>query len=93
MPRHSKELIVALPPICEDVQSSLLKVPEDERVKGIIDVLVQVYGMSLKMISSYADIEEQEISDFLSGSNQMSYEKKYRLAVKTFSLMQAMRNM
>lgn len=70
-----------------------MKVPEDERVKGIIDVLVQVYGMSLKMISSYADIEEQEISDFLSGSNQMSYEKKYRLAVKTFSLMQAMRNM
>ena len=54
--------------------------------------MVQVYGMSLKMISSYADIEEQEISDFLSGSNQMSYEK-YRLAVKTFSLMQAMRNM
>ena len=70
-----------------------MKVPEDERVKGIIDVLVQVCGMSLKMISSYADIEEQEISDFLSGSNQMSYEKKYRLAVKTFSLMQAMRNM
>ena len=67
------------------------KVPNGDQ--GIIDVLVQVYGMSLKMISSYADIEEQEISDFLSGSNQMSYEKKYRLAVKTFSLMQAMRNM
>lgn len=70
-----------------------MKVPEDERVEGIIDVLVQVYGMNLKMISSYADIEEQEISDFLNGSNQMSYEKKYRLAVKTFSLIQAMRNM
>lgn len=69
-----------------------MKVPDDERVKGVIDVLKQIYRLDLKMISRYTDINEQEISEFMSDSNQMSYEKKYRLAVKIFSLIQVMRD-
>lgn len=70
-----------------------MKVSEDERVKGVIDVLMQVYGMDIKMISCYTHIKEQEILDFMNDLNQMTYEEKYRLAVKIFSLLQVMKDM
>ena len=70
-----------------------MKVSEDERDKGVIDVLMQVYGMDIKMISCYTHIKEQEILDFMNDLNQMTYEEKYRLAVKIFSLLQVMKDM
>lgn len=62
-----------------------MNVSEDDRVKGVIDVLVQVYGMDLKMISGYAGMGEQEISDFMNGAN-MSCEKSINLPLKSFRL-------
>lgn len=65
---------------------------EDDRVKGIIDVLVEDYQMNYKMIAGYMGMEKETIVNFMSDPNQLPYEKKYTLAVKVFSLVQALRN-
>ncbi len=66
-----------------------MKVSEDERVRGIIDVLIQQYGFSLQMISSHTKIPEQEISAFFNGSGDLQIEEKYIIAVKAFSILLA----
>lgn len=70
-----------------------MQIADDERVRAIIDVLVQSYKMDYKMISGYAGIKEQEVRDFVEKSEDLSYTTKYHLAVKAFSLVQVMRNM
>lgn len=67
-------------------------VSEDARVKGIIDVLVEDFQMDYKMIAGYMGMEKETIVNFMSDSNQLPYEKKYTLAVKVFSLVQALKN-
>lgn len=68
-----------------------MKVDEDTRIIGLIDVLVQVYEMDYKMIAKYADMREEELYDFINKNNELTYEKKYKLSVKVFSLIQALR--
>jgi hypothetical protein len=70
-----------------------MEIPEDDRVKGLIDVLVQEYGMNYQMIAGNAGMEEQEILEFMSGEKELPCEKKYKLAVKVCSLIFVVRNM
>lgn len=70
-----------------------MEIPEDDRVRGLIDVLVQEYGMNYQMIAGYSDMEEREILEFMSGEKELSCEKKYKLAVKVCSLIFVVRGM
>ena len=67
-----------------------MQVSEDDRVIGIIDVLIQIYGMTYEMIAGYTGLEMKDIIDFVNGTQILSVDKKYILAVKAFSLIQAM---
>ena len=55
-------------------------VNEDERIKGIIDVLIQIFGITQETLSLYTGIEEQEIRIFMENPTSLDYEKKYKLA-------------
>lgn len=66
-----------------------MQVSEDDRVIGIIDVLIQIYGMTYEMIAGYTGIDANEIIDFVNKEHLLSVEKKYKLAVKVFSIVQA----
>lgn len=59
-----------------------MKISDNERIKGIIDVLCEVYKMKYKEIACCIGIEEREIINFLNKPEQVSYEKRYQLAVK-----------
>ena len=65
-----------------------MQVSEDDRVIGIIDVLIQIYGMTYEMIAGYTGIDANEIIDFVNKEQPLSVEKKYKLAVKVFSIVQ-----
>ncbi|MBU5438791.1 hypothetical protein KQI42_12255 [Tissierella sp. MSJ-40] len=58
----------------------------DDRVKGIIEYLMEEYNISYNTISLYADIEKEDIEDFMKDANSISYEKKYRLATTSLFL-------
>ena len=70
-----------------------MQVSEDDRVIGIIDVLIQIYGMTYEMIAGYTGLEMKDIIDFVNGTQILSVDKKYILAVKVFSIVQAIRGM
>ena len=57
------------------------------------DVLIQIYGMTYEMIAGYTGIDANEIIDFVNKEQPLSVEKKYMLAVKVFSIVQAIRGM
>ena len=61
-------------------------VNEDERIKGIIDVLMQIFGLTHETLSLYTGIEEQEIRIFLENPNSLEYEQKYKLATVSMFL-------
>ena len=45
--------------------------------------------MTYEMIAGYTGIDANEIIDFVNKEQPLSVEKKYKLAVKVFSIMQA----
>ncbi len=59
---------------------------EDERVKGIIDVLVQAFGLKYETISLYSGLEKHDIECFMQDSTTIDYEKKYKLATAVMML-------
>ena len=61
-------------------------VNEDERIKGVIDVLIQIFGLTHETLSLYTGIEEQEIRIFLENPNSLEYEQKYKLATVSMFL-------
>ena len=61
-------------------------VNEDERIKGIIDVLIQIFGITQETLSLYTGIEKQEIRIFMENPTSLDYEKKYKLATVSMFL-------
>lgn len=61
-------------------------ISEDERIKGVIDVLVQIFGLNHKTISLYAGLEEQDIDNFMRDTSLLDFEKKYKLATASMIL-------
>lgn len=61
-------------------------VSDDERIKGVIDVLVQVFGLTHDTISRYTGLAEQDIELFMRDPALVDCEKKYRLATKSMFL-------
>lgn len=61
-------------------------VSEDERIKSVIDVLIQIFGLNQKTISLYAGLEEQDIDNFMRDTSLIDFEKKYKLATASMIL-------
>lgn len=61
-------------------------VSEDERIKGVIDVLAQIFGLEYETISLYSGLEKQDIENFMRDPNLIDYEKKYKLATASMML-------
>lgn len=61
-------------------------VSADDRIKGIIDVLVKTFGITYETLSLYAGIKEQDIGAFMQDSTVLDYERKYKLATVSMFL-------
>ncbi|HVJ50673.1 HTH domain-containing protein [Desulfitobacterium sp.] len=61
-------------------------ISEDERIKGVIDILVQIFGLEYETISLYSGLEKQDIENFMKDTNSIDYEKKYKLATASMML-------
>lgn len=61
-------------------------VNENDRIKGVIDVLISEYDMNYETIAIYAGIQLEELKNFITDPNSISYEKKYKLATVSLFL-------
>lgn len=61
-------------------------VSEDERIKGVIDILTQIFEIDYKTISLYSGLKEQDIESFMTNTNSIDCEKKYKLATTSMML-------
>jgi len=59
---------------------------EDERIKGVIELLTQIFGLELETLSLYAGLEKQDIEKFMKDTTSIDYEKKYKLATASMML-------
>ncbi|MBK1810704.1 hypothetical protein JHL18_08645 [Clostridium sp. YIM B02505] len=61
-------------------------ISEDSRVKAIIDGLTMNYAMSYESIALYSSLSLNDVESFMTDTNSISFEKKYKLAVATLFL-------
>lgn len=61
-------------------------ISEDERIKSVIDLLIQIFGLELETISHYAGLEKQDIENFMKDTTSIDFEKKYKLATASMML-------
>lgn len=61
-------------------------IKEDDRVKGVIDVLVDEFEISYETLALYSGLELEDLQKFISDTNSISCEKKYKLAVASLFL-------
>lgn len=61
-------------------------IEDNDRVNGIIDVLKEVYKMDDFAIAHYANVEEQTLYDFRMNPQSISYEIRYKIAVRVSML-------
>ncbi|SDG58822.1 HTH domain-containing protein [Desulfosporosinus hippei] len=59
---------------------------EDERIKSVIDLLIQIFGLEMEALSLYAGLEKQDIEKFMKDTTSIDYEKKFKLATASMML-------
>lgn len=64
----------------------IMMVNEDDRVKGVIDVLRSEYEISHETLAIYSGLELGDLQSFMNDTNSVSCEKKYKLAVASIFL-------
>lgn len=68
------------------LSAGMTLISEDERVKGVIDVLIEQFGLECETISLYAGLKRHDIEGFMQDTATLDYEKKYKLAVTCLML-------
>ena len=68
------------------LSEGIMMVNEDDRVKGVIDVLIVEYEISYETLDIYSGLELGDLQSFMNDSNSVSCEKKYKLAVASIFL-------
>lgn len=61
-------------------------IKEDERVKGVIDVLAGEFEISYETLALYSGLELKDLQKFMSDTDSISCEKKYKLGVASLFL-------
>ena len=59
---------------------------DDQRIKAVIDVLVESFGVTFSALSVITGLEVPEIEKFMENSTTIGCEKKYRLATRVLFL-------
>lgn len=59
---------------------------DDDRVKCVIDILVDEFEIKFETLAIYAELNLEEIENFMNDTNSISYEKRYKLAVASLFL-------
>ena len=62
------------------------RINEDARVKAVIDVLIAEFEINYETLAIYAGLVIEDVQSFMSDTNSVSIEKKYKLAVASLSL-------
>ncbi|KHD17200.1 HTH domain-containing protein [Clostridium butyricum] len=68
------------------LSEGIMMVSEDDRVKGVIDVLISEFEISYETLAIYSGLELGDLQSFMNDSNSVSCEKKYKLAVASIFL-------
>ncbi|MBB6447309.1 HTH domain-containing protein [Bacillus benzoevorans] len=61
-------------------------IEEDERVRSIIETLETEFGISTETLALYANLDREEITNFLNDYTSIPIEKKYRLGITVLFL-------
>lgn len=61
-------------------------IDNNTRLKSILEVFEQIYGMDIEILSNCIGVEKETIINFMRDSKLVSAEKKYELAVKVMFL-------
>lgn len=61
-------------------------IDESERVKGVIDILNQHWGISYETIALYAKLDTNDVQQFMKDPKSISIDKKYSLSVTSLFL-------
>lgn len=61
-------------------------IKENDRVKGVIDVLIDEFEIKYETLAIYSGIGLEDVKSFINESNSISYKKKYKLAVVSLFL-------
>jgi len=68
------------------LSEGIVMINEDDRVKGVIDVLIGEFGIKYETLAIYAGIGLEDVQSFMNNTNSISIEKKYKLAVASLFL-------
>lgn len=69
------------------LSTGMEQVGEDERVRGIIEVLNQVFNITSQTIALYSKVDENDVEQMLNGNyGQISFENRYRIATTSIFL-------
>lgn len=68
------------------LSEGIIMINENDRVKGVIDVLIEEFEIKYETLAIYAGIQLEDVISFMNDSNSINYEKKYKLAVASLFL-------
>lgn len=63
------------------------EISENDRVKGIIEVLIGIFELTFENIALYAKLEAEDIVQFMNDCDSLSFDKRYKLAVTSLFLL------
>ena len=71
----------------------MMETNEDARVRGILNLLTEVYNINTAFIAKLANIKEDELLIFINESNsRLNYDIKYKIASVAMNLSLTLRN-
>lgn len=68
------------------LSEGILMINENDRVKGVIDILIDEFEIKHETLAIYAGIGLEDVKSFMNDTNFLSDEKKYKLAVASLFL-------
>ncbi|OPJ61136.1 HTH domain-containing protein [Clostridium chromiireducens] len=68
------------------LSEGIAMVNKDDRVKGVIDVLIGEFEISYETLAIYSGLELGDLQSFMNDTNSVPCEKKYKLAVASLFL-------
>ena len=77
---------IFLSSIVSMLSDGILTINEDDRVKGVIDVLIAEFEINYETLAIYAGLVVEDVQSFMNDTNSVSCEKKYKLAVASLFL-------
>ncbi|AWI03488.1 HTH domain-containing protein [Clostridium drakei] len=68
------------------LSDGVLMISEDDRIKGVIDILIGEFEIKYETLAICAKLKLEDVQNFMNDTNSISIEKKYKLAVASLFL-------